>query len=70
MIVFFFIPQCFHRIEIPGKFRDMMQLIFVATPRKFNFKELDKIQFKKNEENHKLILFSKPYTSFSIFNTF
>ena len=47
-----------------------MQLIFVATPRKFNLKELDKIQFKKNEENHKLILFSKPYTSFSIFNTF
>ena len=63
-------PQCFHRAEIPTKFRDMMQLIFVATPKNYDLKKLNDIKYVKNEENYKLILFSKPYTLLTMLKTF
>lgn len=63
-------PQCFHRAEIPSKFRDMMQLIFVATPKNYDLKKLNEIKHVKNEENYKLILYSKPYTLLTMSKTF
>ena len=57
-------PQCFHKAEIPSNFRDIMQLIFVATPKNYSLEKIEQIPYEKNEEKAKLILFTKPYSLF------
>lgn len=63
-------PQCFHKAGIPNNYRDILQVILIASPKlnnknyKFNQKE------DVFEENNKIISLTKPNSVYSIIKLF
>jgi len=64
-------PQLFHRAGVPKNYRDMIQLILVALPKKFS-KELDEIDEVKLFNNNYVHFqkFTKPYSIIKVIKLF
>ena len=64
-------PQLFHRAGVPKNYRDMIQLILVALPKKFS-KELDEIGEKELFDNNyeHFQKFTKPYSIVRVIKLF
>lgn len=62
-------PQCFHKAGIPSKYRDILQVILVASP-KLSHKNSKSLQEKDLFENDKIISLTKPYSVYSTIKLF
>ena len=64
-------PQLFHRAGVPKNYRDMIQLILVALPKKFS-EELDQINEVKLFDNNyeRFQKFTKPYSIIKVIKLF
>ena len=64
-------PQIFHRAGVPNNYRDMIQLILIALPKKFS-RDLDEIGDKELFDNNfeRFQKFTKPYSIVKVIKLF